>query len=34
MNNKIDIVVTYLNSQDKQWQKDFNKYRQYEISKG
>ena len=34
MNDKIDIVVTYLNDRDPQWQEEFNKYRQYEISKG
>lgn len=34
MNDKIDIVVTYLNDQDQQWQEEFNKYKQYEVSKG
>lgn len=28
---KIDIVVTYLNSKDEQWQKDFNYYKELEL---
>ena len=31
---KIDIVVTYLNERDKQWQQDFNYWKEKEIKEG
>jgi len=33
-NDKIDIVVTYLNERDEQWQKDFNYWKEKEIKEG
>ena len=34
MNNKIDIVVTYLNERNKQWQEDFEYWKNKEIKEG
>jgi hypothetical protein len=34
MNDPIDIVVTYVNQKNKEWQKLYNKYKNTEISEG